>query len=212
MPRIHIAPAYQQIAAARLINASYVEERTAGTGGVSSESAFQDDAESNSSRKRWRTRRSDARCGRCVLLFSRMSRLPASSSHDANAHSPRAVMLKAEMPNAQPAPRADQQWIVVTTWEQVETPSPNAADSQRTTKAQQPRAANGNPTATGSASASADGSVQPASQPASQITVTRLILKIYPANSVSTQPTASPHPWWLVRASTLTNKINPLER
>ena len=35
-------------------------------------------------------------------------------------------MLKAELPSAQPAPDEEQQWIVVTTWEQVQTPNQDA--------------------------------------------------------------------------------------
>jgi beta-lactamase regulating signal transducer with metallopeptidase domain len=117
---------------------------------------------------------------------------------------PRAMMLKTEMPSAQAAPAERQQWLVVASWEQIETSDRNSgnqnsgnqsssstangliADYETGTTADAPATSNvADRTAAG-------GNVQSKAQPANQITVTRLILKIYPAASLPTQPTFVP--------------------
>lgn len=95
---------------------------------------------------------------------------PAASSLLASAASPRQQLLKAEAVDlraaAQPEP---QQWIVLTSWQQVEAPaarSGRVADYDTGTEQQSSNA------------------------PTSQVTVTRLILRVYPASS--SPLTASP--------------------
>jgi hypothetical protein len=92
--------------------------------------------------------------------------------------------LKAELPSAtlqpEPAPEqhAEQQWLVLTTWEQVQTtePEPPATEASEQPAGEQPA---------------------PVSrQNSSQITVTRLILRIIPATSTS--PTMPLRSGWLV--------------
>lgn len=97
-------------------------------------------------------------------------------------HAARATMLNAEMANAQPAPAPVQQWVVLTTW-QVETATPNAG-----VKSDYDARANGGQkadaavtTATDTATALPD--AQQSSQPPNRITVTRLILRVFPATA-----------------------------
>ncbi len=114
------------------------------------------------------------------------------ASNEPAEHSPRAVMLKAEMPNTrgheEQARREEQnagpQWIVLTAWEQVQTSNPSAAVK-----------------ADYDASTGGDANTQPSTQPTSRITVTRLILRVIPAslNSESSQPgVAAVRDGWLV--------------
>jgi beta-lactamase regulating signal transducer with metallopeptidase domain len=107
--------------------------------------------------------------------------LPASKLA---AAAPREELLKAELPSAtlqpEPAPEqhAEQQWLVLTTWEQVQTtePEPPATEASEQPAGEQPA---------------------PVSrQNSSQITVTRLILRIIPATSTS--PTMPLRSGWLV--------------
>ncbi len=98
-----------------------------------------------------------------------------SASPKVGSASPHQVMTKAVMPAAPSNPAQEPQWIVFTAWEQVETTSPSAA-----------QAASNSP-APGSdlhpaVNQSKDG---PPAQLASRVTVTRLILKVYPVNSAS---------------------------
>ena len=183
-------PNNRQITAARLINASYVEERTAGKGRVLSCANA-------------KTRRTDSSANGGIqieeervfvepsVVQQNVALVSKTAPHDANRQDPPPVFLKAEMQSAQTPRAQDQQWFVVTTWEQVEIPNQNTG-----LKADYDTAAKENPSsdpnAAGMASASADGSVPQTVQPAGQIMVTRLILKIYPASSVSTQPTTLP--------------------
>lgn len=116
--------------------------------------------------------------------------LKAASDEPAR-HLPRAVMLKAEMPNTrgheEHARREEQnaapQWIVLTAWEQVQTSNPNAAVK-----------------ADYDASAGGDINTQPSTQPTGRITVTRLILRVIPAslNPVSEPGIATVRDGWLV--------------
>jgi len=99
---------------------------------------------------------------------------PADS---ALAVSPSQRLIKAEAADLiaarQPEP---QQWIVLTSWQQVE-PS----------KAKPGRVADYD-TETGQQDAAAD---QPANQRATQVTVTRLILRVYPASALSPMGSAT---------------------
>ena len=122
-------------------------------------------------------------------------------------HAPRAVMLKAEIPDLQAAAAPEQQWVVLTTW-RVETTSQSAAvksDYDANSGAEQkPDAAT---TATAASDANAEPGAQQSSQPASRITVTRLILRVFPASAGSNSSTnpltgqpgvAVVHGGWLV--------------
>lgn len=106
-----------------------------------------------------------------------------SNFSKSNSGMPHAVLLKAEMPNRSAAPSHEkqvhekqgeqQQWIVMTTWEQLETSSLTTgavADYD-----------------SGARAAADDGTnMQRVREPMNQITITRLIFRIVPANSVST--------------------------
>jgi hypothetical protein len=97
------------------------------------------------------------------------------ASLEQDSRSPRAVLLKAEMPGAEQAPQA-QQWVVLTTWEQVTNtkagvPAEYDTGADRTTSA----------------------------EPASRTIVTRMILRVFPASSFFTQPAvAHVRSGWLV--------------
>lgn len=126
--------------------------------------------------------------GQAVEVVSR------TASYQAAAPAPRAVMLMAELPKVQAAPaEPQQQWLVVTTWEQVETSAQRSGvaadgligDYETGTPADGPAGSN-------VADRAATGGVHSKAQPTNQITVTRLILTIYPAASLSTQPTFVP--------------------
>ena len=122
--------------------------------------------------------------------------VPKSQSYVPSRHAPRPVLLMAEMPSSQTAPADQQQWLVFTTWEQVQTPNKNSSPTANRLIADYETGASAEPTTTSSAANSEttapDGSVHSNPQTANQITVTRLILKIYPAASFSTQPTFLP--------------------
>ncbi len=97
------------------------------------------------------------------------------ASNDAAAQ-PRQVMLKAEMPSGP----ATQQWYVLTTWQQVETMTEQdvAASSRGPLNAPMQR---------------------PGAQGVRRITVTRMLLGVYPANSISYRSAqAAIHAGWLV--------------
>jgi beta-lactamase regulating signal transducer with metallopeptidase domain len=97
----------------------------------------------------------------------------SAAQNDAAKRSSRAVMLKAELPDArgheEQARRAEQnagpQWIVLTAWEQIQTSNPSAALK-----------------AVYDASAHGDANTQPSTQLTSRVTVTRLILRVIPAS------------------------------
>jgi beta-lactamase regulating signal transducer with metallopeptidase domain len=106
-----------------------------------------------------------------------------------DAGSPRAVYLKAELDGARPAQPVEQQWIVFTTWEQVQMPSENAALTAD-------YEAGANAGAAGDSNAESQTVVQSNSQPASRITITRLILRV---SSFPTRPAYIPlHGGWFV--------------
>jgi hypothetical protein len=125
-------------------------------------------------------------------------------SNQAADHSPRAVMLKAEMADTrgreEQAEREEQysgpRWIVLTAWEQVQTSTPNAALT-----ADYDASASAGRQSGSKANASGGANDQPSGQPTNRITVTRLILSVFPAsiNSVSPQPgVAAVRDGWLV--------------
>jgi beta-lactamase regulating signal transducer with metallopeptidase domain len=104
----------------------------------------------------------------------------ATQSYESNSRSARAILLRAKLSSEQ-SQSVEGQWAVVTTWEQVQSSNQSAnliADYE-----------------TG-ANASTDGRNEAGSESTSQITITRLILRILPASSisnfVSTQPAIVP--------------------
>jgi len=107
-------------------------------------------------------------------------RLVASVERDSN--SPRAVLLKAEMPGADQAAASQvQQWVVLTTWEQVQTTNAKAGF-----------------TADYDGADAVTGRVASV-QPTSRMIVTRVILRVFPASSFFTQPAvAHVRSGWLV--------------
>ena len=110
----------------------------------------------------------------------------------------RQVLLKAEMSEPEPdakqmeqvqmqqakmqqtGPQQAQQWIVFTTWEQVETPAQTAAVPAHAKSG------------TNTAQATGAANNQPSAKATSRITVTRLILRVVPASSLSGMPAAIP--------------------
>jgi hypothetical protein len=97
-------------------------------------------------------------------------------ARDANAGAPQQVLLKAEMP-ASAAPAQERQYIVFTAWEVVRIfpqKTREAADYD-----------------TGAAAQHQAGESRPGTETTTKITVTRLILRIYPANAA---PGAKPTP------------------
>lgn len=105
-------------------------------------------------------------------------------SSDRAAESPRQVNLKATVPAASQKSPQPQEWIVLTTWEQVETTAPAAqADSD---------AVAATPTGSKAAGANAAEQKSPSGRNATrQITVTRLIFRVIPLSSKPDQPSAS---------------------
>jgi hypothetical protein len=104
-------------------------------------------------------------------------------------------LLKAELPGPKPNPPQVQQWIVLATWEQVETPGravPLSSDYESDQSADQPASDTvGQP--------NAQTPTQNSGQSTTQITVTRLIFRVIPLNSKLNQPAPLPvRAGWLV--------------
>jgi hypothetical protein len=131
--------------------------------------------------------------------------LRRTASYKGESHAARAVFLKAELPGAESGRVTDEaqetQWIVLTTWEQVEAPNQNAgsghagliADYETDASADTARAERGVVAADGGQDA------QQGVQAAGQMTVTRLILRIFPVSSSYPQPAVVPmRNGWLV--------------
>ena len=111
---------------------------------------------------------------------------------DSAAGALRQQALRAETTLATAAPLAEPQWIVLTAWEQVETTGEQPAQTASVSTPQ----GHGN---AGKPMARNVNSAQPGRQGAREITVTRLILRVYPANSISNrQALAALHSGWLV--------------
>ena len=124
-----------------------------------------------------------------MAVNSRQTDVPGSQpqrawrakSSNLAAGTPREQLLNAEMPNAQPNSTAPpQQWVVLTTWEQVQTSAPSGQiadyDSAGETDINEP--------------------TQPGSG-AGRMTITRMILRVYPAGALggsarAAQSTAGP--------------------
>ena len=92
---------------------------------------------------------------------------------EAGSGQPRQVVLTAERAGRQPSSTHEAQWMVFTAWEQVETLTPDG--QQETSRA-----------------TAAERGGQGSRQASSRILVTRLILKVVPTGSRSTQPAAVP--------------------
>jgi beta-lactamase regulating signal transducer with metallopeptidase domain len=115
----------------------------------------------------------------------------------ADAQTPRPVHLKAEMPGAQSDPVQAQQWIVLTTWEQVQTPNQSSNLIADYEIADYESGASAKASAGDQTKIAKNG--QSGTQLAGQMTVTRLILRIVPASSFPTQPAIVPmRNGWLV--------------
>jgi beta-lactamase regulating signal transducer with metallopeptidase domain len=184
------APVSARIAPARVHNAAYLSVRNAGTDHPSTDThATKIEASLRASSP---APLSDARASKEGSGIRQKSALfRETPSFQPNSQSPHPMFLNAELPSSQPLPDQEQQWIVLTTWEQVETTHQNAGLT-----ADYETGANANASDVQSKNA---GTAQPGQQTASQITVTRLILRIFPANSLSTQPALVPtRDGWLV--------------
>jgi beta-lactamase regulating signal transducer with metallopeptidase domain len=98
------------------------------------------------------------------------------ASREPRPQATKAEVSRSARPEAAPGSAMPQQWIVLTTWEQVQTPAAGSG-------------------AGSDFSASADSKVAPA-QPGNtgtrQIAVTQLILRVYPANTLSTKGRKAP--------------------
>lgn len=121
------------------------------------------------------------------------------------SNTPKELMLKAEMPGRKPnANHAQQepqpqQWIVLATWEQVQTTS-QALPSSSDYESDPPQAGQGTSNAAGQRSQNDDrAATQNNGQATTQITVSRLIFRLIPVRSISTRPAPLPVPaGWLV--------------
>jgi beta-lactamase regulating signal transducer with metallopeptidase domain len=78
---------------------------------------------------------------------------------------------------------APQQWIVLTTWQQVDAPATGTGEVADYDTGANPDAANQNAAGQDAASQDAAGVAQPAPSSHSQTTITQLILRVYPENS-----------------------------
>ncbi len=118
------------------------------------------------------------------------------------AAAPRAIMLKAEGNSGRPALVHEQQWIVVSAWEQVQPANVNdnlTADYVTSAGETSARDTSARDTSARPTADTKDANAQPATQPVNRITVTQLILRIFPASSVYPQPGAAPmRDGWLV--------------
>ena len=115
------------------------------------------------------------------VLGGRVNREAAPGNETAagksDTKSPREVTLKAELPGSQPVAAPEQQWIVLTEWEQVQTTNQSAGLT----------ADYGTGRSASVSGDSVDKDAQSNTHPVSQIMVTRLILRIYPASSLTSQ-------------------------
>jgi beta-lactamase regulating signal transducer with metallopeptidase domain len=133
--------------------------------------------------------------GRAQWKTSAVGELRATSSESgANPRHPSAADThrRAGSPDAGSAP----QLVVLTAWEQIETSAPNAestADYDVNSTVGPTRGVAANP------SPSTDTGIRDAAKaaPARRITVTRLIFRVVPANSKSSQPAAIPLGWFV---------------
>jgi hypothetical protein len=189
--------ASSQSASARIVNASYASSRNAAKNRTSSgvRAAKIDALVSEERRSQSQDGQPSMQLTAAKQEFAPSSKTP---SYTQTTHQPRPVMLKAEMPSLQTAPVEQQQWVVVTTWEQIRSSNPKVglkADYEAGTNA---TATSGSIAAN---SAIGDGSVQSKTQLANQITITRLILKIYPVSSFSAQPALAPvrEGWFVIQ-------------
>ncbi|HEV2486024.1 MAG TPA: M56 family metallopeptidase [Terracidiphilus sp.] len=172
------APAHLQVVSARLINAAYVPVRSAGLAHSASafhatkvEAMLPASGDAHLAGDQTSIKRNVSKSG--VQAESKVS------FTESNSHSPHPVLLKAELSSSRAVPAQEQQWIVLTTWEQVQTSSLNAGLTADYDSSANADAAN-------------DTNAQRSDQPASQFTVTRLIFRIIPANSFSTHPASGP--------------------
>ena len=102
----------------------------------------------------------------------------AKSGADANA--PRAELVKAVIPTSAVAPAQGQQFVVLAAWEEVQT------------SAMRTRAVADYDTGAGTPGQTGDATSQPAATQAAKITITRIILLVYPAGSATDlQPSAT---------------------
>ncbi len=118
------------------------------------------------------------------------------ASNAAPSGAPKAEMLKAELP----AQKADvphiQQWIVLTTWEQVQTSSRTVAPSSDYDSADE---CTDQTAANSRIQPNSQATTQNTGRPGTQITVTRLIFRVIPLNSNLNQPVPLPvRAGWLV--------------
>ncbi len=110
-----------------------------------------------------------------------------ASSAQLASNFPRVETLKAVMPGRKPTTPHAQQWVVLTTWERVQTPGRNLQPSSDHVSDQSTDMGKSND------------ETQQNGQPTTQITVTRMIFRVVPLSSRSTQPAPLPvHADWLV--------------
>jgi len=167
----------------RLVKAAYVPARGRDAGQVPSESAA------------WKAKAVPAADSGSELADGRVNfeqeamRLDASlagetASGKSNARLSQPVLLGAEIPNTNSTTAQGQEWLVLTGWEQIQTSSRTTgvtADYEDGALAIASSEAQNSGARIGGSDA----------QPASQITITRLILRIYPARSLPAQPASA---------------------
>jgi len=109
------------------------------------------------------------------------SGMTETAESDADANAPRAELVKAVAPFSAEVPAQDQQFVVLAAWEEVHT------SVMRT------RAIADYDTGAGTPKQTGDATSQPAATPATEITVTRIILLVYPATATQPAPTSGFH-------------------
>jgi hypothetical protein len=165
------------------LDAAYVPVHVAPIESASSTSKVQGIAPSHPSNRRPMGAAVSLPAERSMVKQNVAFELKTSKSESVN-HSPRAVMLKAVIPGEGSKPTqvhepTSQQWIVLTTWEQVQTANINSGlTADYETGANQDATSNQNK--------------QKQTLPAGQLFVTRLILRMFPASSSSAQPPQPP--------------------
>ena len=115
-----------------------------------------------------------------------------SASSMPHRNAPKEEMLRAEMPGQKtdvPQVKQPQQWIVLTTWEQVQTSSRAVASLSDYASADE---CTDQPPSNTRMQPNGQATTQTTGRPATRITVTRLIFKVIPLNSKLNQPAPLP--------------------
>jgi hypothetical protein len=182
-----------QLGSAQLMSASYGITRTAPTRKSSTgSSATRADTLLPTDRQKQTDNRLES--ANPMVTPEEVELIRRTQPYATDRNAPRPVLLKAEMPGSQPTSAEPQQWLVLTAWEQIESPNQNAGLTASGLTADYQTAAPDESagSSTTARSTSVPSSAPSRTMPTSQITITRLILKIYPSASFSREPALVP--------------------